>query len=139
MTEFQQPPPLGDLKWAGVDLDGTLAEPRWSPGNPTSEIGPPIPRNVNKAIALHDAGWKIVIHTSRGWTDYQAIEAWCEYHGVPIKGIICGKGLFGVMIDDRNVDIDSPDWSDPQGAVTEAYERGWTEGFEHRDTYGRGY
>lgn len=128
-NEFQTPPPVAKLKWAGIDLDGTLAEAVWRPDNPTSAIGPPIERNVVKAMRLHEDGWKIVIHTSRGWTDYAAIEAWLEHHGIPFRAIICGKGLFGVMIDDRNVDIESPDWSDPDGATNAAYSDGFDMGF----------
>lgn len=118
-----QPGPRGNLKWAGIDLDGTLAQPVWTPENPTSEIGDPILDNVAKARALHDAGWKIVIHTSRPWTDYEAIEWWALQHlPFPIRAIHCGKGLFGIMIDDRNVDINAPDWSRHDGVSSVADE-----------------
>lgn len=127
---FTTPPPIERLKWAGIDLDGTLAAPVWTAENPTSDIGEPIWDNVNKALRLHEDGWKIVIHTARAWTDYAAIEAWLNHHGIPFRAIICGKGLFGVMIDDRNVDINSPDWSDPNGATAAAYNDGFDAGFE---------
>lgn len=129
MTDFVSPGPLAHLKWAGIDLDGTLAESLWTPENPTSEIGAPIWRNVEKARQLHADGWKNVIHTSRGWADYPVIEAWLIHYEIPFRGIICGKGLFGVMIDDRNVDPESPDWSDPHGATSEAFDRGVAEGY----------
>lgn len=127
---FVPPGPLAKLKWAGIDLDGTLANNVWTPENPTSEIGEPILENVAKARRLHEDGWKNVIHTSRGWADYPLIEAWLIHHDIPFRGIICGKGLFGVMIDDRNVDPNSPDWSDPTGAVTEAFRAGFDAGFD---------
>jgi hypothetical protein len=129
-SEYVTPPPVSRLKWAGIDLDGTLAEPLWTAENPTSDIGAPIAANVAKAHKLHEDGWKIVIHTSRAWTDYAAIEAWLNHHEIPFRAIICGKGLFGVMIDDRNVDINSPDWSDPEGATREAWFNGYEAGFE---------
>lgn len=122
MTE--QPGPRGKLKWAGIDLDGTLAEPLWTPDNPTSAIGAPIPENVAKAKALYDSGWKVVIHTSRGWTDYEAIEWWATQHlPFPVRAIHCGKGLFGIMIDDRNVDIAAEDWSAAGNAVADELDR----------------
>jgi hypothetical protein len=126
MTDFIQPGPLAKLNWALIDLDGTLAESVWTPENPTSGIGPPIKKNVAKAISLHNRGWKIVIHTARAWTDYEAIEAWCDYHGIPARRIVAGKLLGGIMIDDRNVPIGSPDWADPEGEA----EAAWTSGFE---------
>lgn len=130
MTEpFRQPGPLAELKWAGIDLDGTLARPVWSPDNPTAEIGPPIEQNIRKVKALAAKGWKIVIHTSRAWTDYQAIEAWLNHHKIPFRSIICGKALFGLMIDDRNVDVDCPDWSDPRSLEESAFDAGFSEGY----------
>jgi hypothetical protein len=42
-------PPLAELKWLCVDLDGTLAEPLWTAQNPTNRIGDPIKLNVVKA------------------------------------------------------------------------------------------
>lgn len=127
---FIQPGPRSDLLWALIDLDGTLAKPRWTPDNPTSDIGDPIPANVAKALALHRRGYKIVIHTARPYTDYEAIEAWCAYHGIPVSRIFCGKLLGAVMIDDRNVPIGSPDWSDSEGEAEEAYNQGYEEGYQ---------
>lgn len=126
---FIQPGPRSDLLWALIDLDGTLAKPRWTPENPTSDIGDPIPANVRKALALHARGYKLVIHTARPYTDYEAIEAWCAYHEIPVSRIFCGKLLGAVMIDDRNVPIGSPDWSDPEGEAEEAYRRGYDDGY----------
>lgn len=125
---FEQPGPIAQLRWALIDLDGTLAESVWTPEDPTSRIGDPIPVNVAKALQLHADGWKLTIHTSRPWTDYEAIESWCHYHSIPIRRIICGKLLGGVMIDDRNVPIDSPDWSDPDGATVAAWYDGYAAG-----------
>jgi len=113
IPEFVQPAPRSELKWALVDLDGTLAEPTWSPDNPTSQIGAPILKNVDKALRLHFQGMKLVIHTARPWSDYEAIEAWCWNYAIPVKAIICGKLLGAFYIDDRNVDIRCSDWSDP--------------------------
>lgn len=104
------PPKRSRLLWAAVDLDNTLAEPLWTPANPTTEIGAPIWSNVHKVMALRDAGYKIIIHTARADTDYEAIEMWMQYYGVPFKEIRTGKPLAAAYIDDRGVHADHPDW-----------------------------
>lgn len=98
------------LKWVGVDLDGTLASPLWTPTNPTSEIGDPIWSNVDKLRSLVDKGYKIIIHTSRPWTDYQIIEQWLTHYKIPFKEIQCGKPLYAAYIDDRAIHADDPSW-----------------------------
>lgn len=103
-------PPLGKLKWLAVDLDGTLAEPLWTPENPTSDIGAPIRRNVVKLREAVAKGYNVVIHTSRPWTDYQSIEAWCEQHSIPARRIQCGKILAAAYIDDRAIHSEESQW-----------------------------
>ena len=109
-SKAPMPPPRSELLWAAVDLDATLARGIWTPDNPTREIGPPIPENVEKLHALVDRGMKPVIHTSRGWTDYEAIESWLAYHGLPVRRIVCGKLLAGVYVDDRAVHESAAVW-----------------------------
>jgi len=98
------------LLWVGVDLDGTLAAPLWTPTNPTSEIGDPIESNVFKLKELVAAGYKIIIHTSRPWTDYQIIEQWLQHYHIPFKEIQCGKPLYAAYIDDRAINADEESW-----------------------------
>jgi hypothetical protein len=106
-----EPKPLRDkLIWVGVDLDGTLAYPTWTPENPTSEIGDPIWENVAKLHELVALGYKAIIHTSRGWTDYQVIEQWLNHYQIPFKEIQCGKPLYAAYIDDRAVRADDESW-----------------------------
>lgn len=107
---YVNPPPRSNLKWVGVDLDGTLAHPVWTPDNPTSEIGNPIAENVHKADELRLEGYKIVIHTSRPWTDYEAIEGWLNHWGIPFDQIQCGKPLFASYCDDRGVHESAASW-----------------------------
>lgn len=104
------PPPRSRLLWAAVDVDGTLAQPLWTPQHPTSAIGEPIWENVAKVRALAAAGYKIVGHTSRPDTDYEALEMWFNHYGIPCKTIRTGKPLAAVYIDDRAVHADEPDW-----------------------------
>lgn len=112
---FIQPPPRSNLLWIGVDLDGTLAFPIWTASNPTSIIGDPIPDNVTKVIELEAADYKIVIHTSRPWTDYEAIEAWLNHYRIPWHNIQCGKPLYAVYVDDRARHADDPSWLPGEG------------------------
>lgn len=110
MTEGFTVPQRKDLLWLAVDLDGTLAEPIWTPENPTSAIGAPIWLNVTK---LHEAvrkGYKIIIHTSRPWSDYEAIEAWLKWHEIPFKAIQCGKLLAAAYVDDRAIRAEESSW-----------------------------
>lgn len=110
---YQSKPPRRELKWLGVDLDGTLAEPIWTPENPTAEIGAPLRNNVSKLRRAVDKGYKAIIHTSRPWNDYENIEGWLRYHGIPFKEIQCGKPLYHRYIDDRAVTADEEcdkDW-----------------------------
>lgn len=93
--------PRSHLLWAAVDLDGTIAEPVWTPDNPTSEIGPPRWDRVALLRELVDHGYKVVIHTSRPWTDYENIEGWLRHYDIPFRGIVCGKLLAKIYIDDR--------------------------------------
>lgn len=108
--EFLPPEPRGNLVWLAVDFDGTIAQSQWSPDNPSAECGTPIWDNVAKAMEARDNGWKIVIHTSRAWTDYEVIEAWLRHYGIHFDKIVCGKLLAHRYIDDRAVPADSPKW-----------------------------
>lgn len=113
--QFESLPPRGDLLWAAVDLDGTLAEGIWTPDNPTSDIGPVkvYPDGTtakDKCLGLVAAGYKIVVHTARGYTDLENIERWLEFNEIPYRQVVCGKLLAAVYIDDRNRDIFEKSW-----------------------------
>lgn len=108
-------PPRGNLLWAAVDLDGTLADGIWTPDNPTSDIGPlktyPSGKTARDlCYQLIDAGYKIVVHTSRSWTDLENIERWLDFWEIPYRQVVCGKLLAAVYIDDRNKDIFDESW-----------------------------
>lgn len=99
-----------DLKWVGVDLDGTLFHNNWSPENPTADVGDPIAENVYKLYDLIASGYKLVIHTSRPWADYVKIERALNEADIPFKAIVCGKLLAAAYIDDRAMSDSEPDW-----------------------------
>jgi len=98
--------PRDDLIWMGIDLDGTLAEAVW----PDPGIGAPIARNVAKLNAVVSAGYKVVIHTSRPWSDYELIESWLNHHLIPFNTIVCGKLLVHRYVDDRAVHSEEDSW-----------------------------
>lgn len=111
---FKEPPAIparSQLKWAAVDLDGTLAEGIWTPEDPTSKIGPPMYGQLEKLNGLVAMGWKIIIHTARPWHDYEQIEAWLNFYHVPWSQIICGKLLAGIYVDDRAVNALDSVWT----------------------------
>ena len=114
--EAPLPPPRSALKWAAVDLAQTIAQGVWTPEDPTRQIGPPIIENVRKLEQLDKAGWKIAIHTSRSWGDYETIEMWLNFHHIPWSRIVCGKLLAGIYVDDRAVHESEDDWSRGQEA-----------------------
>ena len=99
-------PPRGDLIWIGVDLDGTIAESIW----PEPGIGPPIKINLIKLRGAVRAGYKVVIHSSRPWSDYEMVEAWLKLNDVPYRDIQLGKPLYAAYIDDRNILPGSSTW-----------------------------
>jgi hypothetical protein len=103
--------PRRNLLWLAVDLDGTLAQSLWTPQNPTSAIGDPISLNVIKLREAVAKGYKVVIHTSRPWTDYEAIEAWLNHYRIPFRDIVCGKILAAAYVDDRAIHADDSQWT----------------------------
>lgn len=90
-----------ELKWFSCDLDGTLAKKIW----PEEGIGEPIDGAVEAMIELKRRGFKIMVYTSRHWSDYTNIESWLNDYNIPSKGIICGKPLVVAHVDDRNVEF----------------------------------
>lgn len=102
--------PRERLKWVGVDLDGTLAESLWTPSNPTQLIGDPIWTNLPKLLRVVSAGYKPFIHSSRPWTDYEAIERWLKFYEIPYREIQLGKPLYAAYIDDRAIHADDEEW-----------------------------
>lgn len=99
---------LSDLKWLAVDFDGTIAN---TSGHPDYKILEPIEENVAKLRKCADKGFKIVIHTSRHWENYQEVEQWLDTQQIPYKSIVMGKLLAHRYIDDKAIPADA-DWED---------------------------
>ena len=122
MTSFKTPP-RGELKWLAVDLDDTIAKGVWTPESADPGIGPPKWENIDKMVMAYHSGWKIIIHTSRPWHDYEMIESWLfhwPYYDYLfyqetrlsqyVSRIVCGKLLAAAYIDDRAIHESEDSW-----------------------------
>jgi len=98
------------MKWIAIDFDLTLAANTYDIETGENPMGAPLPGTLGKCRELVDHGYKIVIHTSRPWYDYEVVEAWLMHYGYPFHSIVCGKLQALAYIDDRNIDMRSPSW-----------------------------
>lgn len=99
---------LTTLRFVGIDFDDTIAQKIW----PEEGIGEPMP-GVHEALKeIRSMGYHIYIHTARPYSDIKPIKNWLKDHDLNhlIDGIICGKPLFKLMIDDSAFRF-SGDWS----------------------------
>lgn len=96
----------GNLKWLGVDLDGTVAQ---NTGHPDYKLTKPIEGARDTLRDFKKEGWKIIVYTARPWSEYELIENWLNKNHIPHRRIVCGKLLVKWMIDDRNLEFDG-DW-----------------------------
>lgn len=90
--------PDDKLNHVGVDLDGCLAEAIW----PEVGIGKPIQKTVDFVKDLSKRGYKIIIFTARGSSEFKDIKKWLNDYDVPFEWILTGKPLMAAYIDDRN-------------------------------------
>ena len=67
------------------------------------------------------AGYKIVVHTSRSWTDFENIEKWCKHNDIPAKHIVPGKLLAAVYVDDRALNDSESSWMPEKAKVLHEY------------------
>lgn len=95
-----------ELKWIGVDFDGTIFG---NTGYPEYLLTEPLPGAKDALQRMADQGWKIIIYTSRPWVEHEVVESHLEKHGIPFRRIVCGKMFVKYMVDDRNVEFDG-DW-----------------------------
>lgn len=91
-----------------VDVDGVLAD--FSKGwQGADKIGNPLPGAKEFLLRLHNAGWKVVIFTTRG---KEFIEEYCRKHNLyydeindnsSLRGENPGKVIANVYLDDRGL------------------------------------
>lgn len=110
LSTWAPPGPRENLLWYAIDFDQTLAYGTWSVDNPTSIPGEPIWENIEKLNAVVAKGFKIAIHTARGWNDYEIIESWLNHFNIHFDKIICGKILAHRYVDDRAIDAANVEW-----------------------------
>jgi phosphoglycolate phosphatase-like HAD superfamily hydrolase len=96
------------LRWLGIDLDKTVAQ---NSSYPDFELLDPVDGAKDALTKLEADGWKIIIHTSRHWQDYELIESWLLKHQIPFRRIVCGKLFAKYYVDDRGIAY-TGDWNE---------------------------
>lgn len=86
-----------------VDLDGVLAAPT-SPDNYANAS--PMWENIKKVNDLYDKGHKIVIHTARGWFNYDMTRNWLLRFQVKFDQLVMGKFYAHAYVNDLNYTLD---------------------------------
>ncbi len=89
-----------------VDLDGVLCtEER------TFEraLARPIEGARESITALRNQGHTVVIYSARSWSEQRLTQDWLERHGFQYDGLILGKPVYDLWIDDRAVRF--TDWA----------------------------
>lgn len=109
-------PPAHDHKVVCIDFDGTIA-----PWAPLMDVGAPYPGVVEAILALYDAGYHIVILTSRmssTWWEHEAkkrkvtpesfgafqemyVRRYLDRYGIPYERLTAEKVAAQVYFDDR--------------------------------------
>jgi len=102
-----------ELKWVGIDFDDTICRNSGFPDFIPTELLPFAREAIHGIIAN---GFKPVIFTARTWAEYNIVEDFVKKQRLPIAKIICGKPLFRIMIDDRNIEFHG-DWIDTLAKV----------------------
>ena len=88
------------MKTAVIDIDGVICEER-----PTFErsLAEPILRARKDIESLADAGYRIILHTARSWSEYAQTEQWLHDHGIYYDALVMGKPVADIVVDDRSV------------------------------------
>lgn len=92
--------PLENVLDIGIDFDNTISN---TSGAPDYQPGVPLDGVRESMLKLKNLGYNIVIHTARPWADKHNISEYCDWWGLPVDDIICGKPLFRCMIDDKGI------------------------------------
>lgn len=88
------------MKTAVIDIDGVICEER-----PTFErsLAEPLAGARDEVDRLADAGYRIVLHTARSWSEYEMTERWLHDHGIYYDVLVMGKPVADIVVDDRSV------------------------------------
>jgi hypothetical protein len=87
-------------KTAVVDMDGVICEE-----GPTFEraLAREIPGARARLEALRDAGYRIILHTARSWSELAVTEEWLYERGIFYNQLVMGKPVADILVDDRAV------------------------------------
>lgn len=88
------------MKTVVVDMDGVICEER-----PTFErsLAKPVPDARDRIDDLREAGYRIIIHTARSWSELAMTEEWLYEHGIVYDQLVMGKPVADILVDDRAV------------------------------------
>ncbi len=84
----------------GVDIDGTLTVEKDGHEYESRTPNHPIIKKINK---LYEQGHMIILFSARWEADRKVTKDWLKKYGVKYHGLILGKPLFDLYIDDRAI------------------------------------
>jgi hydroxymethylpyrimidine pyrophosphatase-like HAD family hydrolase len=96
------------------DIDGVLCFE-----GPTFKhsLATPLPDAIRTLEALRLAGHRIILFTSRSWSEYELTEKWLREHNFHYHVLICGKPVYDMIVDDRAIAFTS--WKDALEKIEE--------------------
>lgn len=88
------------MKTAVIDIDGVICDE-----HPTFErsLARPITGARHDIDRLAEAGYRIVLHTARSWSEFAMTERWLHDHGFYYDALVMGKPVADIVVDDRAV------------------------------------
>ena len=90
------------LTHVGVDWDKTIFETSGYPDFIPTTIIKGAKEGLEEIVRL---GYKVVVFTARPWSDLYLLKHLIKEYNLPVDQIICGKPLFLVLIDDKNLEF----------------------------------
>jgi hypothetical protein len=83
-----------------VDLDGVLCTEERTFERPLAQ---PLAGSADAVRQLRAQGHTIVVYTARSWGEYRMTSDWLTRHGFEYDGLVMGKPVADVWVDDRAV------------------------------------
>lgn len=87
-------------KTAVIDIDGIICEE-----GPTFErsLAAPIAGARQDIDTIAEAGYRIILHTARSWSEFAVTERWLYDNGICYDALVMGKPVADIVVDDRSV------------------------------------
>jgi uncharacterized HAD superfamily protein len=83
-----------------IDMDGVICTEERMLERPLAK---PLEGAREALERLRAAGHTIVIYTARTWAEYRVTKNWLDENGFPYDGLLMGKPVADIWIDDRAV------------------------------------